>query len=1051
MAVLDVSLGTACEILLPMWQEVVFAMAFSFGFVLFRCDKLGPGGGGRRNSPTNSPRTSRSRCNSKASEDLHSAMEAAMLAEDHETAAKTWRDASAKEPTNLKTLRLAAQALVASSPHSVAEELVGHMGEHHMALGNAAAAAAVLDAVAAVGNPATVEDVHVAIRDRLSIRPSTQVVEALLGGLAAAGASPKRIAELCAEMQASKQRISPRGYSLVIKNFLKRGLVDAALSQMGAMRKEGYFVPPFAMTLLAQKAAEAGCLVEVLSRSELCGVSLPAEALVLILDDCCKRGDVALASHIEESQRQFINGGSLPPQCYGPLLKTFTAAGSPHALELWEEFVRIADRASEGLCMALLIRCADARFLRLAEEVSRYLRSNGEMSVAMYSVLMKVYASCGFHGRACDLYQDMLHRGIEPDEAMYASLMRMAAECGRTDLSRELFRKAPRLEMHSATAVFKALSRDKDADGAFALLQKMKATDEELDITVYNCVLDVCVCAGELDRARALLSEMRSAGPVDIVTYNTMLKGFCSKGDLESARAMLHEMERDGCKPNDISYNSMINAAASAGNSQQAWRLIDAMQKQGISVDRYTLTIMLKAMRRDNEGEVRRTFQLLDGAGIDVCSEEVLLNTVLETCVRHGELRRLATVVEAAERSPSLMASISVHTCAAMIKAYSALHRPQRCVQLWELVVRQRALEPNAIALGCMLDALVCAGRVDDAVTLFHEWKSRFVGAATIMYSTLIKGFASAGRAKEAMDMWREIRALGVQLNVVTYNTLINAQVRQGCIAEASQLLASMEPDGVVPDAITYSTLAKGYAMRGDLDEAFEVFRKMRRNGLAKESVVYNTLLDGCTRHNRMDLADIVIEYIERDKIEPSNFTLGILVKMYGKRRQLDRAFEVFNRMPAQVGFEPNAQVLTCLMNACIINGALSRAWEVFGWIQASAEGVDAKACGVLLNGCVRAGYLEQAMQLVEDAYGLHGRRRLLPSGQHLAADNVHDFLRALAQRGLGQQTVDVLAQLRDVGVPLNGRLLSSLLDGGVAAGSPQLRGARPQRRQLQS
>lgn len=66
---------------------------------------------------------------------------------------------------------------------------------------------------------------------------------------------------------------------------------------------------------------------------------------------------------------------------------------------------------------------------------------------------------------------------------------------------------------------------------------------QEVDLTVYNCVLDVCVCAGELARARALVGEMRETGPLDTVTYNTLLKGYCAKGDLESARAVLHEME----------------------------------------------------------------------------------------------------------------------------------------------------------------------------------------------------------------------------------------------------------------------------------------------------------------------------------------------------------------------------------------------------------------------------------------------------------------------------------------------------------------------------
>ena len=35
----------------------------------------------------------------------------------------------------------------------------------------------------------------------------------------------------------------------------------------------------------------------------------------------------------------------------------------------------------------------------------------------------------------------------------------------------------------------------------------------------------------------------------------------------------------------------------------------------------------------------------------------------------------------------------------------------------------QRGLEPNDIVYGCMLDALVCNGQVDEAVQLF-DWSS---------------------------------------------------------------------------------------------------------------------------------------------------------------------------------------------------------------------------------------------------------------------------------------------------------------------------------------
>eukprot|EP00972_Heterocapsa_arctica_P009043 1332218-Heterocapsa_arctica.AAC.1 len=62
--------------------------------------------------------------------------------------------------------------------------------------------------------------------------------------------------------------------------------------------------------------------------------------------------------------------------------------------------------------------------------------------------------------------------------------------------------------------------------------------------------------------------------------------------------------------------------------------------------------------------------------------------------------------------------------------------------------------------------------------------------------------------------------------------------------------------------------------------------------------------------------------------IAPSNFTLSILTKLYGRCGDLEAAFKVVGSYPERYGFKVNAQVYTCLMSACIANGELSRALD---------------------------------------------------------------------------------------------------------------------------
>ncbi|CAK0849352.1 unnamed protein product [Prorocentrum cordatum] len=138
---------------------------------------------------------------------------------------------------------------------------------------------------------------------------------------------------------------------------------------------------------------------------------------------------------------------------------------------------------------------------------------------------------------------------------------------------------------------------------------------------------------------------------------------------------------------------------------------------------------------------------------------------------------------------------------------------------------------------------------------------------------------------------------------------------------------------------------------------------------------------------------------MEANNIVPSNFTLGILVKLYGRRRQLDKAFEVVRELPRKHKFTVNAQVRTCLMCTCINNNSLERALAVFEELK-SEQACDAKAYQSLINGCVRHGHLERAQILVEEACGLGREPSPLPPGQTLPSEAVEQLLRALASRG---------------------------------------------------
>merc|ERR1719261_266352 len=145
------------------------------------------------------------------------------------------------------------------------------------------------------------------------------------------------------------------------------------------------------------------------------------------------------------------------------------------------------------------------------------------------------------------------------------------------------------------------------------------------------------------------------------------------------------------------------------------------------------------------------------------------------------------------------------------------------------------------------------------------------------------------------------------------------------------KVLEDMESSGLPKNLITYSTLLKGHCQSGDVDEGFRVFNEMRRStSFRPDEIMYNSLMDGCAQHNRVEEGLKVLEEMQEDAIPPSNFTLSIVVKIWGyKAKKLDEAFRACERIQRQYNIPKlNVHVYTNLIQACVFCRDLSRALQ---------------------------------------------------------------------------------------------------------------------------
>jgi pentatricopeptide repeat protein len=933
------------------------------------------------------------------------------------TVLEAWRRGQAKAPTPKDLIKPVVQAFVDADPEALACELVQHVQLHKESLLNSFTGITTLDVVARSGNITVLECLWQAFERDLNLHRNNFMHDVMLGGYASTGNSDK-VREFCKRMSQNKLRLSPRGYSLIIKGFLKNSMLDGVLEYIVQMKQSGHAVPAFAVTQFLRIASDRGTSENTYTSLKEAGVEVQQEALTVMLEDAARHFKPKLTRQIEAEAR--AANIKLSTQAYDALLKVYAQDCNSDACKIFKEMQDAGHTISEGFCVGLLARCAEGKFLSFADEIVAFIRAGTGMTIAAYSALMKVYAYSGLYNKACDLYDRIRDDGLKPDAMMYGCLMKFAVECGRTKLSQELSEKVQVLDVHNYMSLIRAAGQDLDVDRAFDIIKRMRQ-HKEPDAIAFNSVLDVCVKAGAMQRARGLFKEMKELGLLDIISYNTILKGYCNRGDLAGARAVCTEMDEAGMPPNDVSYNCMLNMAASSGNFFEASKIIGSMEQNGVKPDHYTVSIMLKLLKKlKGSKDAKKCLDFLDRSGIQPCTDEVLMNTVLETYIRHKEFHRLEKLLHSFEESSMRPA---VPTYGSVIKAYACLNQIDKCWHYWEEMQGQRGLHPNDIVFGCMLDALVSNDRLEEAVELFNQGTMK---PNAVTCSILIKGFSIAHQPDRAMQFWHEMRKQGMKMNTAAYNAMVDVQAKLGNMDEVSEIVEHMAEDSCKPDAITHSTIAKGYAVKGNLDKAMEVLRGMQESKVHHDCIIYNTILDGCAKHKRPDLVDPILDSMEQNKIIPTNFTLGILIKVYARTKQLEKAFDALELLPKRGKFVPNSAVWTSMMTACLQNNQPAKAMKVFQDMCAAGEPADSRMCSALITGLVRQRRWEAAVEVVDMVFGLRGSKQM---GASIDQDTLESLLATLAQSGHRENLgTPLLERLRVAKVPVSGRLMASAL-----------------------
>jgi len=886
-------------------------------------------------------------------------------------------------------------------------------------------------------------EIYSTLQAVMDARPEEETFESLLTGYTNA-ADSAMVDDVLSQIRAQFNVVSPKAYGIVAMGFLKQQKFDTALKYLNEMCDVGCHLSNGLVAELFRSGSIAGRLDEALElaltlHAKGCA-NLNAESIYVMMEDGLRRKDVDACEKAAELARD-LNVTML----YGTfdcLIKAHIICGTVKAFQYFDEMKELYALSCSS-CVSMITHCYDSKFVKFAEMVFEERRSLGLANLQMYSALIKVYAGVKRYEAVCDLYPMMLDDGITPDAPMRGCLMSYASKAKRQDLVDELYNESsvPADEMYYVS-ILRTCRQDRDVTRALKLKSEMMEKGL-MDKGAWQTLLDVCAVAGDMDCTLRIFNEMKAEGFADELAYNRLVKGYCNADQLPLAEKIIRTMEEDGFTPSSVTYNFLLTKHQGDGDFRKAWGVIRTMQAKGLEEDWFTVLTLVKAMKTcKDEVFVRNVLELLDTTKVDLLRDDIYYNTVLDAVMRTKDMRRLSVLVDRTLKTKFIP---SLATMNMMIKAYSSLKRIDEATALWREMTEVRAVEPNMISLGCITDALVVNDRLDEAVTLVDEWKGR-VPLNTIIYSTLIKGYAIRKDAKGALRVLDRMSAEGHAPNLVTINTVIDACCRAGALDECVKVFNSLPSLGMDADRITYSTVIKGFARDGDLDGAATFLRRMEAAGFRSDYTIFNVLIEAAAMRTRFDVADSCFEQMLKEGIAPSSYTLMILIKRHGREGNVAKAGELLETLPARYGFKVSANVYSAYITVCVQQNQLHLALKVYEKMKAEGPTPDAVTYDKLINGCTRSGQTEVACKLVLDAYGINGpfgagqrghSGAPTPGGRASPAGLDHGVLERLVeqltQRGLSEShAIPLVQKLRAAHVPVPQGLVTATLRGAV-------------------
>ncbi|KAK7303414.1 hypothetical protein RJT34_14320 [Clitoria ternatea] len=225
-----------------------------------------------------------------------------------------------------------------------------------------------------------------------------------------------------------------------------------------------------------------------------------------------------------------------------------------------------------------------------------------EEVVILYNVTLKVFRKYRNFEGAEKLFDEMLQRGVKPDNITFSTVINCARMSGLPQKAVELFEKMPGFGCEpdgiTCSAMVYAYAVTDNFDMALNLYARAKAEKWRLEAVTFSALIKMFGVLRNYDECLNVYYEMKVRGmKPNVVTYNTLLGGMLRAEKPWQAKIIHKEMKSYEVSPDLITYAYLLRIYAKGQYSDDALGVYEEMKgnKMNLSVDLYNVLLAMCA------------------------------------------------------------------------------------------------------------------------------------------------------------------------------------------------------------------------------------------------------------------------------------------------------------------------------------------------------------------------------------------------------------------------------------------------------------------------